>query len=337
MNSKLHFIFTCLVVETCASSLFSEYAGHIIRFDGGEGLFLDVVWLSKVLSPILSHKLPDELLGWDQLSKSRDYLVNNGILRVNFARYLWREILDGSTEVESNRIIKGIYSVLLKLGVILPLDRKSLLGIDGHISRVPFEMEGNPQDVLVMMRLADTDEKVSQGRLQTCLSEAPESSQEVMMKWRFDSAGAPYGFVERLIASCDLLGEVEMKLCWRFGAAFKSRATVRKNGRTIRLYRFMIRCDYVDAPRQRLLSLRMVGPLEDPRVWEALRFVASHMVIQSEEWQGVWWEGWSECLIHPEEHLYLAAPRQVRKRRARYLIFFLYCCVSPCLMTFKNI
>lgn len=108
---------------------------------------------------------------------------------------------------ENDRIIKGLYSVLSQVGVILPLGRESFWGIDGHTSRVPSEMEGNPRDVLVM-RLADRDENVSKERLQACLDEAPEGSQEVMLKWSFDSAGAPYGFVE---GSCHSLGEVDMK------------------------------------------------------------------------------------------------------------------------------
>lgn len=37
-------------------------------------------------------------------------------------------------------------------------------------------------------------------------------------------AGPPIGLVERLIASCYVVGKVEQGLCWRHGAAFTSHA-----------------------------------------------------------------------------------------------------------------
>ena len=70
------------------------FAGRILSFDGGESLFLDVVWLSKVLSPILTHKLSDEHPPTGRLCESRDELAYNGVLRVDFARHLWRNVLE---------------------------------------------------------------------------------------------------------------------------------------------------------------------------------------------------------------------------------------------------
>lgn len=107
-----------------------------------------------------------------------------------------------------------------------------------------------------------------------------------------------------------------MELCWRYGGVFKSHATVREDGRVVRLFNFIIRYDEVDAPEQddgqdRLSSLRMTGPLENESVWKALQYVASAVVILSEEWPGVLWKGWSQCPEHPRTGvMYLAPPHE---------------------------
>lgn len=255
-------------------------------FDGGKGIFLDVVWLSQVLNPILSHKPRSECSPpLAELCTSKAELLNKGILRVDFARYLWRDLKNMNDSMHT-----GFYRVLLKLGVILPLGRTTSMGIGGRIPRVTFENENMLQDVLVVMRLPDNCEHISEERLKaTHASVALDGTREGTLKWKFDSAGAPYGLVERLIASCYRIGEVVgMELCWRFGAFFKSHEIVQNNEQYVRLFTFMVRYDIVDAPRQsnspeRVLSLRVNGRLEDERVWVAIRYVASAVVLLSQE------------------------------------------------------
>lgn len=46
-------------------------------------------------------------------------------------------------------------------------------------------------------------------------------------------AGPPSGLVERLIASCRVIGKVEQGLCWRYGAVFKSHAMASENGEKV--------------------------------------------------------------------------------------------------------
>lgn len=296
----------------------SEFAGRILRFNGGEGIFLDVVWLSRVLNPILNHKLRSERrLPSAALCPLRDDLLYKGILRVDFARYLWSNLLDHSTTEESDRTIKGLYGVLFKLGVILPLGRTTMSGTNHRTPRNPFDGEAGPQDVLVVMRLPKTESSVSEDLRQARATVPSRGAREVVLTWEFDSAGAPEGFVERLIASCHRIDEIEMELCWRYGGFFKSDRKVRQDGRVFRLFTFMIRYDEVDAPREshgrnRVLSLRMTGPLENEIVWVTLRYVASAVVNLSEEWPGVLWEGSSRCPEHPSTGImYLAPPHEV--------------------------
>lgn len=80
-----------------------------------------------------------------------------------------------------------------------------------------------------------------------------------------------------------------------------------------RLYTFFVRYDDVTTGGEnRVLSLRMLGPLDDDRVWAALRWVASSMLSISREWRGVMWDSWPECPEHPNDRTYLATPDTVR-------------------------
>ena len=45
---------------------------------------------------------------------------------------------------------------------------------------------------------------------QVTAAETLEGAQEAILKWRFDSAGAPCELLERIIACCHVIGEVEI-------------------------------------------------------------------------------------------------------------------------------
>ena len=80
-----------------------------------------------------------------------------------------------------------------------------------------------------------------------------------------------------------------------------------------RLYTFAIRYDdAATGGERRVLSLRMIGPLDDGRMWAALRWVASSMLSISREWRGVMWNSWLECPEHPKDRTYLVTPDMVR-------------------------
>lgn len=201
----------------------SEFAGQIISVADGDTIFLDAVWLSTILGPILSHKLLREIFP-PHLTKMRDELAHNGILRLEFAKHLWgREMaLGGHMGGEpSDLIVDALCQVIVRLGVALPLSGG---GVRGGTDR---------HDMLVIMRLPDTSAPAQQRKLDELLESARQKIgvREVTLKWRFDWAGPPNGLVERVIASCHVVGKVEQSLCWRHGALFKSHVmTTRKTG-----------------------------------------------------------------------------------------------------------
>lgn len=277
----------------------SDFAGHTLRIDGGDGIFLDVVWLSKVLKPILNHKLKDETFD-NNLSPMRDDLVENGVLRLQFARHLWRDFI-GHAALQSKKMLvtTALFGVLVDLGIALPLGRTAL---STHASLI-----NAPADMLVIMRLEETDNVSQRNRIDRLSAQMPQGDQEVTFKWRFGFGGPPYGFVERLMASCHVLGEVERSSCWKYGAVFKSGAITSKAGRTARLYTLALSYD----DQRKVLTARIFGPLRCDRVWVVSRFVASAMVNLSKDWPGVWWEGWTECAQPNPCRLYLASSSKV--------------------------
>ena len=282
---------------------FSEFAGQILRIDRGGRIFLDVVWLSEVLSPILSHKLhPDDFPTID-LKCQRDNLVHRGVLRWDFAQHLWRDVLTPAEQGSKGRVIESLFRVLLKLGVILPLGRPAFLS-DRRGSHTSHG-DGESEDMLVIMRLSEKRSDEHQETIDSSFVNVHRDCREVTLKWEFDAAKAPYGLVERLISSCHVIGELEQDVCWRYGALFTSHQMTWGDNRQVRLYKFLISYDSC------ILSLRMIGPLSNDRVLAALRYVASAMVVLSMEWRGVKWEGWLDCPNHPKARIYLTPPGQV--------------------------
>lgn len=295
----------------------SDFAGHILRVDSGHGIFLDVVWLSGVLKPVMDHKLRRRIFE-GELSVMRDDLVDRGILRWQFAKYLWRSLLDHATMPCEDQVMVALFRVLVSLGVALPLGRAKF-SITEEVSSASKDGDQHPQDMLVIMRLPERCTAEQEEQLSSLVTKGRRGAQEVTLRWRFDAAGSAYGLLERLIASCHLIGELEQGLCWRQGAVFKSHAMANADGsgrRKIRLYTVVVRYDsvYTDgcSDPDRVLTVRMIGPLENDRVWTALRHIASSMVMISKDWPGVLWEGWPECPEHPTIRMYLATSVKVQ-------------------------
>lgn len=199
----------------------------------------------------------------------------------------------------SQEVEDAMRRVVFNLGVALPLNLAS-------------PNESGRKDMLVIMRLDEVSGKEQQRDLEDGMSDMMQKhgNQELVLKWRFDSAGPPHGLVEGVIASCHVVGTVETGLCWRYGAVFHRHALV-KAGEPRRLYTFAIRYDDTIGAERRILKMRIVGPLEDRNVWAALRWVASSVVNRSRKWPGVLWEGWPECAKGHKNPMYFATPDKV--------------------------
>lgn len=277
----------------------------MLRVDDGDGIFLDVVWLSKILNPILDHNLHDMILPNAQLNTWRGKLVNTGVLCWGFARCLWGDVFrEDILESSLGELEKALFDVLVKLGVIIPLGRSNLSPIGGS-AWPSFHEGGDLPDMLVLRWLRLRLSASEQVQLNTLLEEKlQEGAKEVTLKWLFDSAGPPHGLIGRLMASCHVIGEPETGLCWRDGALFKGHFVASEADRP-----YVVVVNYNS--EDRVLSVKVFGPVETKRVWIALRYMASLMVNVSKEWSGLLWEGWLECAKHPRDRVQLATPTEV--------------------------
>ena len=249
----------------------------------------------------MSHKLKREIFEVGELDQIKDKLVYEGILVRKFALHLWRPILEHVTKGKKDRVVDAFFRTLLSLGMVLPLDRTSLSSVDRF---------------LVIMRLSDDCNNSASAKINDTLETAKAlgGCEQVTLKWMF-AGGRPYGLVERLIASCHVIGKVEREMCWRYGALFRSHQMTRRRNKNLRLYTFVIHYDVIydrdDNHREDVLTMRMIGPLADERMWVALRYVASSMITLSRDWPGMQWKGWPVCPEHPTDRMYLASRKQV--------------------------
>lgn len=218
-------------------------------------------------------------------------LVDDKILRRQFAMHLWNESIDAVT-LQSKEVAGALFRTLTKLGVALPL---------GHTA------DAGSQDMLVIMRLDEKCDGDARREFDRELeSETRPGDREVTLKWKFDKAGPPNGLVERVIASCHVLGKVKSKTCWRYGAVFKSHCKRSGVNGKDPLYTVALSMTSYNDP-QRELTARIVGPLDNARVWAATRYVASAVVTFSKDWPGALWEGWPVCGKQHDEKVFLAS------------------------------
>lgn len=235
----------------------------------------------------------------------KDELVDNGVLRLKFAEYLWGREMN---EPPNEEVMDALCSALHSLGIALPLgpeERRTASGDD------PGSTSGR-QDMLVIMRLPETCGIIKERELQNVMSGLSEryAENEVTLKWKFDSAGASHGLVERVIAWCHAVGLVRQGLCWRYGAVFQ-RYVRADDGGLNWLYTFVIRYDEEIGSEEKVLAVTTFGPVAEDRLWAALRWIASSVVNISRGWRGVLWEGWPACAKHARGRMYFKTPNEV--------------------------
>lgn len=107
----------------------------------------------------------------------------------------------------------------------------------------------------------------------------------------------PHDLVERIIASCHVIGDLVGGTCWRKGACFKGNNAGQRAGGEF--YALMV--DFREAtgseniPTAGTLTLRTFGARDGRAVWEAMRFAISTVFRLFGEFPGLNWYAWLEC------------------------------------------
>ncbi|CAN0212307.1 unnamed protein product [Ectocarpus sp. 6 AP-2014] len=300
-----------------------ESGGSLLRHP--EGVFLDVEEFALSLAPILNHKEHEtDAYGFDMLGgrkvehawqlNARRRLFDKGILHSCFARCLWDK--DDGMDVP-----ELAFQIMVKLGILLPLPKHHLQWMSSdYTTECPAEWRNRygscGGDYLVLMRLP----KILPPRAKTCLQELATMQNDwgVAARWEFDCGSAPYGLVERLVASCHVIGDVIPETCWRGGACF-----VANNGskEAASGSAFALSIEFFETPSGRrtagTLTVRVFGNRKGCAVWGALRFVITRIWRLFEEFPGLGWEAWVENPDRADSQklFYLAGVKDLKGRR----------------------
>ena len=118
--------------------------------------------------------------------------------------------------------------------MVLPRGRTAI-SADDRAFDTSHEHQQGWNDMLLIIRLPETCSSACQNTIDIAVKMALGDCTQVNLKCRFDAAGPSFGLVERIIAPCYVIGEVERNACWRYGALFKSHAMTGRRGRVFRL------------------------------------------------------------------------------------------------------
>ncbi|CAM9376460.1 unnamed protein product [Laminaria digitata] len=244
-----------------------EFDGSLVRHE--TYVFLDVVWLARILKPLLNHKDQETFDGSVILGDTGDAritldgpeditswrrLKSEGILEPRLACAMWPAGLS-----------KYVLPTLLSLGLTFPLENDAAGGL------------------VVLLRLESScPARVGEVIRTFCSENTPAFS----ARWKF-FLGVPAGAIEKVLTRCCSIGGVQT--FWRFGVlvhgGFGDRSGV-----------FAVVLKYASADNE--LTAQVYGHISNPAPWAALSYVISAVRFMLLEAPGLRSRGSLECPQH---------------------------------------
>ncbi|CAM9666690.1 unnamed protein product [Ectocarpus fasciculatus] len=292
-----------------------EFGGSLLQHE--DVVFLDVEVFALRLAPVLNHKTCeyDEHDGYPMFGGKRlteawqqeasRHLVEMGTLHRCFAGFLW--------ETRGQSLPDVTFDVLVKLGILLPLGNKDSRSgarqqrTDSHICPLMnatacgegfLNATTCGEGFLVLMRLPNEPSRAITRHHKKF--EVLRTQWGLVSKWEFHKGAAPHGLVERVIASCHVIGDLVRSTCWRKGACFVgNRAGMESGGGSYALtLDFREETGSGNLSTAETLTIRTFGARDGRAVWGAMRFGISTVWRLSNEFPGLSWHGWLECPAH---------------------------------------
>ncbi|CAM9818710.1 unnamed protein product [Ectocarpus sp. 4 AP-2014] len=252
-----------------------EFDGSLVRHE--KFVFLDVVWLAKILKPLLNHKDqeafdgrvnlgdtgdtritlydPSDIASWDRLK-------NEGVLEPRLADAMWPGDLS-----------EYVLPTLASLGLTFPL-------------------ENDPAEGLVVLLRLKPHRPESVGKVidTFCSGLTPV----FRASWKI-FLGVPPGAVEKVLTRCCGLGGVQT--FWRYGVFVHGGRGVRDERRT-----FAAVVEYSSADNE--LVAQVFGDISTPGPWMAMSYVMSAVCLMLVDFPGLRWKGSLKCPQHGDGMLF---------------------------------
>lgn len=275
-----------------------ESSGTIVRHE--PFVFLDIAWLARGLKPIVCLKrdgldehdqsgLDERALDTSRQMRGKDELVNDGVLRKEFALDLW------GTKNESEHLQETLQEFLASLGVVVPLSH----GGTG-LGATPTENDGKRGDYFIVKCLREQPTPEQLSRILKLLADR----QGLKASWVFSGNEAPYGFPECVVAMCGKMGTLSTAFRWRYGAVFED-----ERGET----RLILSYASVNGK----CTLTAETPRKTDKDLATLGFAASCVLCLAREFPGASWHGEVECVKHGERMYLLASDKDHKVRLSR--------------------
>ncbi|CAB1115806.1 unnamed protein product [Ectocarpus sp. CCAP 1310/34] len=256
--------------------LIREFDGSLIRYE--KFIFLDVVWLAKILKPLLNHKDQETFDGLVSLGDTGDAritlddpsdiaswgrLKSQGVLEPRLAYAIW-----------PNGLSEYVLPALAFLGLTFPLEDDPAKGL------------------VVLLRLKpDRPESVGHAIDTFCLDHTPALS----ASWKI-FLGVPPGAIEKVLTRCCGLGGV--RTFWRYGVLVHGGlGEVHVGRRGI----FAVVLEYSSTDNE--LAAQIFGDISTPAPWVVLSYVMSAVSLMLLDFPGLRWRGSLTCPQHGDTML----------------------------------
>ncbi|CAM9338887.1 unnamed protein product [Ectocarpus fasciculatus] len=246
-----------------------EFDGSLVRHEAF--VFLDAVWLARILKPLLNHKDEETFDGLVNLGDTGDTRVtledpseiaswgrlkNEGVLEPRLARRLW-----------PNGLSEYVLPTIASLGLTFPLENDPAGGL------------------VVLLRLKhDRPELVGKVIDTFCSDQTPVFS----ANWKI-FLGVPAGAIEKVLTRCCSLGGVQT--FWRSGVLVHG-GLGEQDGSGI----FAAVLEY--SPSDNELTAQIFGDIGTPAPWVALSYVVSAISLMLLDFPGLRSRGSLKCPQH---------------------------------------
>ncbi|CAN0283564.1 unnamed protein product [Ectocarpus sp. 12 AP-2014] len=260
-----------------------EGALSIREFDGSlvpheKFVFLDVIWLARILKPLLNHKdqemfdgrvnlgdTGDTRITLDDSSDiaSWDRLKNEGVLEPRLAYAMW-----------PNGLSDYVLPTLASLGLTFPLENDPTEGLVVLLRLKPHRPES-------VGKVIDT--------FCSGLTPAFRASWKIFL-------GVPPGAIEKVLTRCCGLGGVQT--FWRYGVLVHGGLGVQDERRT-----FAVVVEYSSTDNE--LFAQIFGDVSTPGPWGAMSYVMSAVSLMLVDFPGLRWKGSLKCPQHGDGMLFV--------------------------------